>query len=72
MVVSKNQGRTIPPDAKFAFMNASQKRDGGKSRDAYEAPAIEVLGTVEFLTACGGGPGTDMISSTEAFPSGPR
>jgi hypothetical protein len=66
---SKAQGRAIPRGAKFLTMYASQKRYGGESHDAYEAPAIEVLGTVEFLTACGGGGGTDMLSATEALPS---
>jgi hypothetical protein len=49
-------------------MYANQMRDG-ESRDAYEAPAIEVLGTVEFLTACGGGGGTDMLGACESLPS---
>jgi hypothetical protein len=51
-------------------MHASQMRDGEESRDAYEAPAVEVLGTVELLTACGGGGGTDTLGGGGGVPSG--
>jgi hypothetical protein len=51
-------------------MHASQMPDGEESRDPYEAPAIEVLGTVEFLTAGSTGSSSDGLGGGGGLPSG--
>jgi hypothetical protein len=38
--------------------------------EPYKAPAVEVLGTVEELTACGSSAGTDFYGGGGGVPSG--